>query len=124
MSLTSATGARVGREVTYGTAVPPQVTIPLSGDPAFNVIHEAIIDSGRRDSVAAMDFDAYQGVGRSDVSLEGMFYPEELGFILDAIMGAAASAEPSTATTPKTYNHVFKLAAAGPSYTWEFAQHG
>ena len=91
MPLSSATGARIGRETTYGVAVAPQVTIPLSGDPAFNVIYESIVDSGRRDSIAAMDFDAYQGVGRSDISLEGMFYPEELGFILHAIMGRVDS---------------------------------
>ena len=122
MPLSSATGARIGREATYGVAVPPQITIPLSGDPAFNVIYESIVDSGRRDSIAAMDFDAYQGVGRSDISLEGMFYPEELGFILHAIMGKVTSAAVSPATTPATYTHVFDLTPEGPSYTWEFAQ--
>ena len=87
MPLSSATGAGLAKEASYKAGGAPDLTIPLTGTPQFNVVYEAIIDTGRRDSIPAMDFNAYQGVGRSDIGLEGMFYPNELGHLLLAIMG-------------------------------------
>lgn len=97
----------VAREATWGAAPAPQVMIPVD-PPTLSEPYEVLLDNSVR-GVNVMDFGSYQGVGSLELSLSGLFYPEEVPFFMLAMMGSVSS----TGTGP--YTHTFSLADQPPS---------
>lgn len=72
----------------------------------LNAVFEQVLDEAKR-GIPAKDFGAYQGVGHIEGSIEGPVYPEEIGHIINTILGTdvVISGTPTThhmtiATTP------------------------
>lgn len=103
------------KQVDWDTADDPDVTIPISSGANHSARIEELFDDDVRGQNAVV-FDAAQGVGHGEVSIEGTYYPVEIGHILMAIFGADTI---SGAGDP--YTHTFKGAASPPAYTLEFA---
>lgn len=100
----------IGKETVYGTAVAPTVSIPVTD---FSAVpqNEEWFDEGRR-GLPSVAFDAVQGVGHSEFTLEGTVYPEEIGELLLMMFGQVAT------TGAGPFTHEFKIAAGvPPSYT-------
>ena len=98
----------LARESSWGDGAAPQVMLPIE-PPSITEPYEQILDNLYR-GINAIDFGAYQGSGRTDASLAGLFYPEELGFLILAMMGAVSSA-----VAPLPYVHTFTMASQPPS---------
>lgn len=100
----------------FGTAANPTVVLPyteLGGNPAeYNIIN----DDGKR-GVGAVDFGSYQGAGQGSVSFGGLAYPEQVGHLLYAILGAV-----STAGAADPYTHDITMGDTPPFYTIEVEQ--
>lgn len=112
MSITAKTRISFCKETSWGNPGTKWNLLPAN-PPTTTTTYENILDQGLR-GVPAKDFAAYQGAGTSEVTLEGVFYPEELGYFLFGIMGSASV----TGTTPP-YTHTFLLAKECPSFTVE-----
>jgi len=99
------------KEATFGVGGSPTVMLPVAPF-SFTIPYEQILDDSLR-GLVAKDYAAYQGVGRIEGSLEGNFYPEELGHFLLGILGSV-----TTSGTAAPYEHTFKFAATPPSFAF------
>jgi len=106
MVLAALSKVGIGKEATWGAGGTPVLILPVE-PPSFTVPSEQILDQALR-GIAARDFAAYQGVLSVEISLGGPFYPEECGFLLNAIMGTASVA----GSDP--YVHTFSLGPIPP----------
>ncbi len=99
------------QEASYGSAVTPDQGMPVN---EFNdqTVYNVIRDQGLR-GIAAVDFKSLQGAGHSEISLGGHVYPEEIGYFLKLIMGAAAVGGGGP------YTHTFTLGGSPGSLTLE-----
>jgi hypothetical protein len=107
------TGVGFAKETIWGTPVAASVLYPvtaISGQPTYEVILEA----GLRGQ-GSRDFDAIQGGGHGEISLEGWVYPNELGNLLLPLMGSEA------VTGSGPYVHTFKRGDTPGSITIEEA---
>lgn len=98
-------------ETVFGTAVNPTQGVPLN-EFSDQTMYDVILDNGLR-GIAAMDFKTQQGSGHSELTLEGLAYPEEIGYLIKLIMGAVATAGSGP------YTHTFTLGASPQSLTIE-----
>lgn len=98
----------IGRETTWGDGAAPQVMLPIE-PPSITEPYEQILDNLLR-GINAIDFGAYQGSGHAEAGLAGLFYPEELGFLILAMMGQVDSG-----VAPLPYVHTFTLLSQPPS---------
>lgn len=101
----------IAPEVAYGTPVTPTIAIPVT---SFEITpqNEEWFDEGRR-GLPSVAYDAVQGVGHSEWTMEGSLYPDEIGHLFMMMYGQVmdAGADP--------YTHEFTLAAGvPPSYTF------
>ncbi len=110
MPIAALTKVGLAKEPSWGTTTAPTVLLPVA-PPTFSLPFEQILDQGLR-GIAAMDFGAYQGVGRAEASLAGPAYPELVGFFFKGILGA----ESKTGETAP-YTHTFSLASTLPSFS-------
>lgn len=101
----------IARETTWGDGDDPQRLLPID-PPSITEPYEQILDNLLR-GINAVDFGAYQGSGHVEMGLSGLFYPEELGYFILAMMGSI-STDPPAGTAP-TYEHTFTLASQPPS---------
>jgi len=97
------------KELSFGAGGSPTVMLPVAPF-SFTFPFEQILDDSLR-GLVAKDYAAYQGTGRIEGSLEGPFYPEEIGFWLLGICGAV-----TTEGTVAPYTHTFKFATTPPSF--------
>jgi hypothetical protein len=116
MTIRARTAVGIGRETAWGTAPSTLYTVPVN-PPSFTDTYEQILDQGLR-GIAAKDFSSSQGAGVSEASLEGVGYPEEIGWFLYGIAGTI-----STSGTAAPYTHTFSLDASPPSFTIEDQPH-
>lgn len=112
MSIRSRTKIGIARETTWGTAGTTWDLLAVQ-PPTVTTTYEQVLDQGLR-GIAAKDFSAQQGVGNSEVSLEGLWHPEEIGHAVFGILGAL-----TTTGTAAPVVHQFDLGTAPPSYTIE-----
>jgi hypothetical protein len=101
----------IGKETVFGTAVAPTIATPVT---EFSAIpqNEEWFDEGRR-GLPSMAFDAVQGVGHSEFTIEGTVYPEDIGHLLMMIFGQV-----TTTGAADPWSHEFTIAAGvPPSYT-------
>lgn len=108
MGLSNLTKLGFGKETTWGDGAAPTCLIPVN-PPSITVNYEQILDNSLR-GIAAADFESYQGVGHIEGSLEGPFYPNEIGHMLLGIMGTGTYATGTVST------HTFSLSPTTPSY--------
>lgn len=73
-------------EETWGAGAPPAVIMPVESH-SLTEPFEQILDNAKR-GVVAKDFQAYQGVGRAEASLEGEVFPDLFGYILRPVFGS------------------------------------
>ncbi len=106
MTISRLTKIGVARESSWGAADAPQVLLPVE-PPSITEPYEQILDNLQRGLYAA-DFGAYQGAGHVEMSLSGQFYPEEVGFLLTAMIGSPSSG------TSVPYEHDFTMATSQP----------
>jgi len=99
------------KEASYGAGGSPTVMLPVAPF-SFTVPFEQLLDDNLR-GIVAKDYAAYQGTGRVEGSLEGPFYPEEVGFWLLGILAAV-----STSGTADPYTHTFSFASSPPSFSF------
>ena len=112
----------LGKELVAGIAVAPSFFIPVN-DFSANDVPATVDDSGIRGTLAADNFGVYQSTLQGNSSLNGMVFPDSIGLLLLAIMGAdtvtggvagnlASASSPATTivglTTP-----TFKIAIDG-----------
>jgi hypothetical protein len=107
MPISSLTKVGLSVESTWGAGGSPAIIFPVE-DWSLTDPYEQILDNAKR-GVVAKDFNAYQGVGRAEASLEGEVFPELFGYVLRAAFGALSSA----AGTPAT--HTFTFSGTPPS---------
>ena len=110
MPISALTKVGLAKEPSWGTSTSPTILLPTT-PPTFSLPFEQILDQALR-GIAAKDFAAYQGVGRTEGSLTGPAYPEELGFFFKGILGAE-----SLVGVSAPYSHTFKLASTLPSFS-------
>ena len=108
MPLSALTKIGLGKETSWGSGGTPTVLLPVN-PPSFTVPFEQILDNALR-GIPARDFAAYQGPGSVEGTIEGPFYPEELGYILLALMGSV-----TTTGTAAPYTHEFLPDANPPT---------
>jgi hypothetical protein len=89
-------------EGSWGVGGSPAIVLPVS-DWKVSGPYEQVLDNAAR-GVSAKDFQAYQGVGRAEGSLEGYVFPDLFGYILRAMFGALSSG------TVAPYVHTFTMA--------------
>jgi len=107
MTVSYLTKVGIARESSWGSSTPPTALLPVD-PPTFTVNYDQILDQSLR-GLPVMDYAAYQGVGRVEASMEGNFYPEELGYLLYSIMGSCVSG------TAAPYEHTFTVGAHPPA---------
>jgi len=72
MTLATSEKIQIGRQTAAATAVAATVVLPVTpGSSRFLEQNEALYDRGRR-GIDAMDFKAVQGVGRTEITMEGI----------------------------------------------------
>jgi len=91
----------IARESSWGSAEAPHRMLPIE-PPGITEPYEQILDNLLR-GINAMDFGAYQGAGFVEMSLGGLFFPEEMGFLILAILG-----DPTSGTSAP-YEHTFTM---------------
>ncbi len=98
----------VAVESTWGAGGSPAVVFPVETwnlqDP-----YEQILDNAKRGQIAR-DYQAYQGIGRAEASMEGNVFPDLFGYLLKPIFGSL-----STAGTTAPYTHTFTFSGSPPS---------
>lgn len=112
MSQSILTKIAINKELSWGvpgTATTAYNLLPVQ-QPSVTDTYESIVDNGLR-GVAAKDFGVYQGCGNSEVGLEGLWYPEELGYLCYGILGSVTSG------TVNPYVHVFEIGDQCPTFT-------
>lgn len=98
------------KETTWGTAVAPDLFLPVTSMNSEIEIAR-ILDAGKR-GVAAKDFASYAGTRRGKVTFGGMWYPDVPPRLAHGILGTdtiSGAADPFT--------HTLTLADAPPSFT-------
>jgi hypothetical protein len=110
MPLSALSKIGVAVETTWGMPEEPVINIPVE---PFNITfnYDNIPDQSLRGEVA-LNFGIYQGVFHSEGSIDGHFYPEEIGYLLYSFFGTVSS---TNTTTP--YQHTFIASADPPSLT-------
>jgi hypothetical protein len=108
MAVSYLTKVGLAKETSWGSSTTPTALLPID-PPTFTVNYEQILDQSLR-GLAVLDYAAYQGVGQVEASMEGNFYPEELGMLLFSAMGSCASVG-----TGSLYQHEFTVGAHPPS---------
>lgn len=108
MTVSYLTKVGLARESSWGSSTAPAVLLPVD-PPTFTPSYEQILDQSLR-GLPVLDYAAYQGVGRTEGSLEGNFYPEELGYLLFSALGSCV-----TSGTAAPYTHIFTVGAHPPS---------
>lgn len=103
----------INRETARGVMGSTFYTLPVQ-PPSFTDTYEAIMDNGLR-GVAAKDFGIYQGCGQSEASLEGMWYPEELGYLCYGILGGSSGTPSPGGGSAGTWQ--FTVGDTAPSFT-------
>jgi len=106
MTTSRMTKIGLARESSWGSANAPQVALPVE-PPSITEPYEQILDNLRRGLYAA-DYAAYQGAGHIEMSLAGHFTPEEIGFLILAMMGDVSSG------TSVPYQHDFTMSSTQP----------
>ena len=103
MSLAALGRVTINKEITWTNPRLCWEVVPVN-PPTFTTTFENILDQGLRGE-GFKDFDAHQGPETAEASLEGLAYPEHLGYFLEAILGTARSqVDPGIATR---YLHIF-----------------
>jgi len=115
MTISALTRIGLGKESTWGTVATTINRIPVE-PPTLTTTYEQILDNALRGE-AATDFHAWQGIGRSEITLAGLGYTELLGHFLLAIMGKVSTSQPDPTGAPLLYKHEFTLDDAPPSYS-------
>ena len=100
MSIVALSRVAFNKESSWGSPGSTWQLIPVN-PPTFTTTFENILDQGLR-GIAVKDFGAFQGAGASEASLEGLFHPEHIGYMIAAIMGS-----PATSGTVTPYVHIF-----------------
>lgn len=103
----------LNREASRGVAGTTYYKLPVN-PPSVTDTYESIVDNGLR-GVSAKDFGVYQGCGQSEVTLEGMWYPEELGYLCYGILGGTAGTPSVGGGSAGTWQ--FTVADTCPSFT-------
>lgn len=114
MSQSILTKIALNKELSWGvpgTATTAYNLLPVQ-QPSVTDTYEAIVDNGLR-GIAAKDFGVYQGCGNSEVGLEGLWYPEEMGYLCEGILGSAVV----TGAGSIGYHHVFTIGDQCPTFT-------
>lgn len=100
-----------GKEVTWGTAVAATKWIAATNGIKPESVYKMVEDKGLRGAFGGVPA-LYQGVRHATFDFETMFYPDDCGLLLLALLGT------DTVTGVGPYVHTFSLAAAQPpSYT-------
>ncbi len=107
MTVSYLTKVGIAKEASWGSSTPPAVLLPVD-PPTFTPQFEQILDQSLR-GLPVLDYAAYQGVGRTEGSLEGNFYPEEIGYLLCSALGSVVSEG-----TAAPYTHSFTVGAHPP----------
>jgi hypothetical protein len=107
MTVSYLTKVGLARETTWGSSTAPVALLPVD-PPTFTPAFDQVLDQSLR-GLPALDYAAYQGVGRVEASMEGNFYPEELGYLLFSAMGSCVSSG-----TAVPYTHTFSLGSHPP----------
>ncbi len=89
-------------EASWGAGGSPVTIFPIE-DWSLTGPYEQILDNAAR-GVSAKDFQAYQGVGRAEASLEGNVFPDLFGYILRLVFGGVSSGSVAP------YVHTFTMA--------------
>ena len=92
----------LGIETTFGTAVAPTFWLPYKTVKAADVIHK-VTDDGRRANVTK-DYAVYNTTQEGTVEIDGMAYPDALGYFVFAMLGSDA-----VTGTAVPYTHTLKL---------------
>lgn len=108
MTISALTKIGLAKESAWGVSTAPTVLLPIT-TVTLNEVWEQVLDEAKR-GILAKDFNAYQGVNHIEGSLEGPFYPEEVGMLLHTIMGTS-----STPSGTGPYTHVMTLGVTPPS---------
>mgnify|MGYP001558679934 FL=1 len=114
MSIVALNRIAFNKESSWGNPGATWQLIPVN-PPTFTTTFENILDQGLR-GVAVKDFGAFQGAGASEASLEGIFHPEHVGYMISAIMGSPTS---SGTATPYIHTFDFNSNAIVPSLAFE-----
>jgi hypothetical protein len=88
-------------EASWGAGGSPAIVLPVA-DWKLTGPYEQILDNAAR-GVPAKDFQAYQGVGRCEGSLEGNVFPDLFGYHLRCMFGSVSSGSVSP------YVHTFVM---------------
>jgi len=115
MTISALTKNGIGKESAWGSFPGGVNRIPVE-PPTLTTTYEQILDNALRGE-ASTDFHAWQGIGRSEITLAGLGYTELIGHFLLAIMGGVATTQPDPTGAPSLYKHVFSLDDAPPSYS-------
>lgn len=108
MTVSYLTKVGIAKETTWGSSTPPSYLLPVE-PPTFTLNYEQILDQSLR-GLPVLDYAAYQGVGQIEASMEGNFYPEELGLLLFSAMGSCA-----TTGGAAPYTHTFTVGSHPPA---------
>lgn len=101
--------AKIGvtQEASWGAGGSPTLVFPADSWSVMDP-YEPVLDNAMR-GVIAKDFQAFQGVGRSEASLEGPVFPELFGHLLKPLFGNLSSG------TVSPYVHTFTFSGSPPS---------
>jgi hypothetical protein len=105
------TRVTLGKETTWKTVVPTTDTLPVT-DISESPQADVIVKQGLR-GIGARDFDSIQGVRWAEFSLGGNVYPDQIGHLMLAMIGAVQK----TGSGP--YVHAMNMGNSPPSYTIE-----
>ena len=95
-------------EASWGAGGSPAVIYPAE-EWKLTSPYEQILDNAKR-GVVAKDFQAYQGIGRAEGTIEGEVFPDLVGYILRATFGSV-----SVTGTAAPYTHTFTFSGSPPS---------
>jgi hypothetical protein len=112
MSLTSLSKIGLYKEPTWGSPGSICNLFPVN-PPSLSFNWEQILDTGLR-GINAKDFSVATGIGTSEIGLEGLCYPEEIGYLFHGILGGSALGSPGTSSP---YTWTFSPADQQPSFS-------
>lgn len=107
MTISAKTRISISKESSWGN--PGTWRLFPVNPPSMAQNYEQIIDNGLR-GVSAKDFGVYRGAGATEATLEGICYPEEIGYLLFGVLGSASSSGGT---------HTFTLGENPPSFAIE-----
>lgn len=109
MAISALTRLGLTKEATYGDGGAPTLMIP-SEPPDISEVYEQILDQGLR-GYPAVDYAAIQGASHIEADINGVIYPDIVGWLLYGIMGDASFDDSGTPNV-----HTFKAGNDPPSY--------